>query len=64
MRDYGSAAPPQAVAPGGELTLDLTIKVPSRPGQYQLEFDMVSDYLTWFEDAGFTTPLVHFILVQ
>ncbi len=46
------------------MTLDVTIKAAVRRGIYQLEFDMVSDYLTWFEDAGFTTPLVHDLEVQ
>jgi hypothetical protein len=44
--------------------MDVTVPAPSTPGKYQLEFDMVSEYLTWFEDAGATIPLVHRIEVE
>jgi hypothetical protein len=39
----------------------LTLTAPSAPGKYQLELDLVSEFLIWFEDAGSTIPLVHVI---
>lgn len=63
-RDYGGLALQQAVSPGGALVLDMTLPSPSVPGKYQLEFDLVSESVTWFEDAGSTIPLVHWIEVK
>ncbi|HKD67146.1 MAG TPA: DUF1698 domain-containing protein [Candidatus Binataceae bacterium] len=62
--DYAGVPITQPVAPGGKLELEFSIPAPPEPGKYQLEFDMVSDYLTWFEDAGSTIPLVHWIEVR
>jgi len=64
VHDYGGISIPRGVAPGATLVLDVALPAPSAPGKYQLEFDMVSEYLTWFEDAGSTIPLVHPIAVQ
>ncbi len=50
--------------PGGEAIVDLLLNAPSNPGSYQLEFDMVSEYVTWFDDAGATIALIHRIIVE
>ena len=64
IRDHGAVPISQCVGPGGSLVLDFTLTGPSAPGRYQLEFDMVSEHVTWFEDSGSTIPLVHTIAVQ
>jgi hypothetical protein len=61
VQDYNGVSIQQRIGPGGSLVLDLNLTAPSAPGRYQLEFDMVSEFLTWFEDAGSTIPLVHVI---
>jgi hypothetical protein len=63
-RDYGGVQIEQRVIPGGELVIDLILTAPSQPGAYQLKFDMVSELVTWFEDADATIPLVHNIRVD
>jgi tRNA (mo5U34)-methyltransferase len=62
--DYGGVHIKQLVRPGGEVVIDLALTAPSKPGAYQLEFDMVSEHVTWFEDAGSTIPVVHHLRVQ
>lgn len=64
VHDCGGVPIEQSVMPGGEVVVDLTLRAPSKPGAYQLEFDMVSEHVTWFDDAGATTPLVHHIRVE
>jgi tRNA (mo5U34)-methyltransferase len=64
VHDYGGTSIPRGVAPGATLVMEVTLPAPSTPGKYQLEFDMVSEYLTWFEDAGATIPLVHRLEVE
>jgi tRNA (mo5U34)-methyltransferase len=58
VHDYSGFPLPKPVAPGAEVVFDFTLAAPPA-GRYQLEFDMVSEHLTWFEDAGSTIPLVH-----
>ncbi len=62
--DCSGAPIEQSVMPGGEAIVDLLLNAPSEPGTYQLEFDMVSEYVTWFDDAGATIPLIHRIMVE
>lgn len=58
VHDYAAASIPQPLRPGASIALDLSLAAPSTPGRYQLEFDMVSEFVTWFEDAGATIPLM------
>jgi tRNA (mo5U34)-methyltransferase len=62
--DYGGAKIEQRVIPGGESIIDFIVTAPSQPGTYQLKFDMVSELVTWFEDADASVPLVHNIRVE
>ena len=62
--DYGGVAVGHQVGPGGEVLLNLSVTAPSRPGIYRLEFDMVSEQVTWFEEAGATMALVHRVRVS
>lgn len=60
--DAGSSAPlsrfdnrtalPLAVKPGAEITMDIEIKAPSRPGKYWLEIEAVQELVAWFKDKG------------
>jgi tRNA (mo5U34)-methyltransferase len=59
VHDYGGVSLPLRVPPGSDVELEFEVRAPSQPGRYLLEFDMVSEQLTWFEDAGQTIPLVH-----
>ncbi len=59
--NYDSVSLPQRTGPGASQMFSLTLTAPSAPGKYQLELDLVSEFLIWFEDAGSTLPLVHVI---
>jgi tRNA (mo5U34)-methyltransferase len=61
--DYGRARLPRALAPGETTTLELNVRAPENPGRYIIEFDMVAEHVTWFEDHGSGT-LRHELLVQ
>jgi hypothetical protein len=45
-KDYGGVAVERSVASGEEVIFDFSLPAPSKPGRYQLEFDMVSEHLT------------------
>jgi tRNA (mo5U34)-methyltransferase len=59
--NYDSVSLPQRIGPGASQMFSLTLTAPTAPGKYQLELDLVSEFLIWFEDAGSTIPLVHVI---
>jgi hypothetical protein len=46
---------PHDVPPGGRVTLRLDVRLPERPGRYQLELDLVDEGLEWFTDSGSPT---------
>jgi tRNA (mo5U34)-methyltransferase len=50
--DFGRADLDAEVAPGGQTSIDIVMRAPERPGVYQVEFDMVAEGVTWFEDRG------------
>ena len=52
---YAGAVLDGDVEPGGEAQFTLRLRAPSEPGRYVLEFDMVSEHLSWFEDLGSPT---------
>lgn len=41
---------PQAVEPGGELSLEVRLRAPQRPGRYRLAWDMVHEGVAWFSE--------------
>ncbi|HEX5709182.1 MAG TPA: DUF1698 domain-containing protein [Pyrinomonadaceae bacterium] len=49
---YAGAVLPRDIEPGEEVELALVLRAPGAPGRYVLEFDMVSEHLSWFEDLG------------
>jgi tRNA (mo5U34)-methyltransferase len=61
--DYGGVPIGANIEPGAPVVLEVFIPAPSSAGTYQLEFDMVSEHVTWFEDCS-TIPLTHTIAVQ
>jgi hypothetical protein len=51
-RDYERAWLPASL-PGGEtMEIEMTLKAPESPGRYRLKFDLVSEGIDWFEQAG------------
>lgn len=61
--DYGRARLPRDLGPGEVASLDLHVRAPETPGRYIVEFDMVAEHVTWFEDHGSGT-LRHELEVQ
>jgi hypothetical protein len=50
--DYGRANLPGDLAPGETVELDFVSRAPGQPGAYIIEFDLVAEHVTWFEDYG------------
>ncbi|MEO7969655.1 MAG: DUF1698 domain-containing protein [bacterium] len=50
--DYGRARLPQDLEPGAAAQIEIKLRAPQTPGQYIVEFDMVAEHITWFEDHG------------
>lgn len=61
--DYGRARLPHDLEPGEAASLEIKLQAPETPGRYIVEFDMVAEYVTWFEDHGSGT-LRHEIVVS
>lgn len=61
--DYERARLPRDVEPGEIAEIELKVHLPKTPGRYILEFDMVAEHITWFEDHGSGT-LRHAIVVE
>jgi tRNA (mo5U34)-methyltransferase len=50
--DGGGAALPRDLAPGETAELEFVFRAPEQAGAYIIEFDMVAEHVTWFEDFG------------
>src|SRR3954468_25069750 len=50
--DSGRAILPRDLAPGETAELEFAFRAPEKPGDYIIEFDMVAEHVTWFEDFG------------
>ena len=61
--DYGRARLPRDLEPGESADLELKVRLPEIPGRYIVEFDMVAEHVTWFEDHGSGT-LRHELVVE
>jgi tRNA (mo5U34)-methyltransferase len=61
--DYGRARLPRDLEPGETANLEFKIRAPETPGSYIVEFDMVAEHVTWFEDHGSGT-LRHELVVE
>jgi SAM-dependent methyltransferase len=53
--DDGRALLPHELGPGESVLLELAVTAPDRPGDYQLELDVVAELVTWFAEAGGST---------
>lgn len=51
-RYYAGAYLRHDVAPREAVDVTIWLRAPDTPGNYTLEFDMVSEHLAWFEDLG------------
>ena len=50
--DFARGELPRDVAPGDEVRVVVQLHAPDQPGTYIVEFDMVAEHVTWFEDYG------------
>lgn len=55
INDDGRATLPDDLNPGQTLTIPLTINIPDRAGDYQLEIDMLQEGVSWFGLRGSQT---------
>jgi hypothetical protein len=61
--DYGRARLPHDLGPGESAEIEINLRAPQAPGRYIVEFDMVAEHVTWFEDHGSGT-LRHELFVK
>lgn len=61
--DYGRARLPHDLEPGETAKVEIKLQAPVIAGRYIVEFDMVAEHVTWFEDHGSGT-LRHQITVE
>lgn len=61
--DYARARLPGDLEPAETAEIELEVRLPATPGRYILEFDMVAEHITWFEDHGSGT-LRHAMVVE
>ncbi|HEV7798756.1 MAG TPA: DUF1698 domain-containing protein [Pyrinomonadaceae bacterium] len=61
--DYGRARLPRDLEPGETAEIEFKVQAPTTPGKYIVEFDMVAEHVTWFEDHGSGT-LRHELVVE
>jgi tRNA (mo5U34)-methyltransferase len=50
--DGGRAILPHDLEPGESAEIEFVFRAPNNPGSYIIEFDMVAEHVTWFEDFG------------
>jgi tRNA (mo5U34)-methyltransferase len=50
--DGGRAILPRDLEPGESAEIEFVFRAPSARGSYIIEFDMVAEHVTWFEDFG------------
>ncbi len=61
--DYGRAHLPRDVEPGEAVELSFNVRAPVEAGRYVVEFDMLAEHVSWFEDFGSGT-LRHSLTVE
>ena len=61
--DYGRAHLPRDLEPGASESIEIRLRAPETPGSYVVEFDLVVEHVSWFEDFGSGT-LRHEINVE
>jgi tRNA (mo5U34)-methyltransferase len=58
--DYSRTNLPRDLGPGETAELDFVSRAPDQPGSYIIEFDLVAEHVTWFEDFGPGVLRLHF----
>jgi hypothetical protein len=58
IRDAGRVVPQQAIAPGETVSLNVPLTAPAVAGNYDLEYDLVFENVTWFAWHGSRPPTV------
>jgi hypothetical protein len=53
--DYWRAELPNDLQPDASASISIELRAPDAPGDYIVEFDMVFEYVSWFEDLGTQT---------
>ena len=53
--DYWRASLTRNLRPNECESVNISLRTPDKPGDYIVEFDMVIEYLSWFEDLGTQT---------
>jgi tRNA (mo5U34)-methyltransferase len=61
--DYGRARMVGDLEPGQATQIEIKLRAPQTPGKYIVEFDMVAEHISWFEDHGSGT-LRHELVVK
>jgi SAM-dependent methyltransferase/glycosyltransferase involved in cell wall biosynthesis len=61
---HGEPPLPRAVAPGEKVRVKIDYAAPLRPGCYKLKFDLVDQYVCWFEGAGSEPLVVEFEVLE
>jgi len=61
--DFGRARLPRDLEQGETANFEFKVRAPETPGRYIVEFDMVAEHVTWFEDHGSGT-LRHELIVE
>lgn len=61
--DYGRAQLPRDLEPGETAEIEFRVRAPDTSGKYIVEFDMVAEHISWFEDHGSGT-LRHTLIVD
>jgi radical SAM family protein len=61
-RDYERAWLPSHLQAGATVGIPITVKAPDAPGRYVLKFDLVSEGIEWFEQAGSPTTSKPFVV--
>lgn len=61
-RDYARIELPATSAeghrPGDTVSVEVALPAPAEPGSYRLEFDLVAEYVAWFETNGASTVTI------
>jgi tRNA (mo5U34)-methyltransferase len=60
--DYGRAALQKTLGPGESETITIGLRAPEGSGTYVVEFDMVMEHVTWFEELGASTLKHRFVV--
>lgn len=50
---------PAPVAAGGVAAIPAQVKAPNEPGEYLLQFDLLQEFVAWFQDKGAPKLVIH-----